>query len=53
MRLAWYGDMNPKASGDYNGYDRSENIVMANSGCKCNHTQCVRRPNYPDGKQIM
>ena len=35
----------PKASCAYNGRDQSEHIVLANLGCKCNHMQCVRRPN--------
>ena len=42
MILACHGSVYPKASGVYNAYnayncDRSVNIVLANSGCKCNH----------------
>ena len=45
MRLACHGSVYTKASGAYNGCDRSDNLVLPNSGCKCNHTQCVFRPN--------
>ena len=45
MRPACHGSIYPNASGAYNGCDRSDHIVLANSGCKCNHTQCVRRLN--------
>ena len=44
MILSNQGSVTPKASGWYKGCDRSDNIVLANSGCNCSRTHCVRLP---------